>query len=61
MCVCVCVCIYMNFIYDLLYSESLYLLVFGNDRVYVTREQMMLHVVLVRHKAETGLAWEKLQ
>jgi len=46
-CVCVCVCVY--------YVSSPYLLVFDNDRVRGTCEQMMLQVDLVRHRAEAGL------
>jgi len=33
--------------------------VFGDDRVRGTREQMMLQVDLVRHRAEVGLDWDK--
>jgi len=33
--------------------------VFGDDRVRGTREQMMLQVDLVRHRAEAGLDWDK--
>ena len=33
---------------------------FGDDRVCGTREQMMLQVDLVRHRAGAGLAWEIL-
>jgi len=35
--------------------RSPYLLVLGDDRVRGTREQMMLHVDLVRHKVGAGL------
>jgi len=48
----------MFYTYDLFDISSLYLLVFGDDCVRGTREQMMLQVDLVRHRAETGLAWE---
>jgi len=47
-------CIYTYFI-----VSSPYLLVFGDDRVRGTREQMMLQVDLVRHRARVGLVWEK--
>jgi len=35
--------------------SSPYLLMFGDDRVRGTREQMTLQVDLVRHRAEAGL------
>jgi len=35
--------------------SSTYLLVFGDDRVRSTQEQMMLQVDLVRLRARTGL------
>jgi len=35
--------------------SSPYLLVFGDDRVHGTREQLMLQVDLVRHRAGAGL------
>jgi len=39
--------------------RSPYLLVFGDDRVHSTREQMMLmQVVLVRLSYRAGMAWE---
>ena len=39
--------------------RSPYLLVFGDDRVHSTREQMMLmQVVLVRLSYGAGMAWE---
>ena len=47
--------IYLNFIYNLYTVSSPYLLVFGDDRVCVTREQMMLQVVLVKLNIEEGL------
>jgi len=33
--------------------------VFDDDRVRSTREQMMLQVDLVRHRAGVGLNWDK--
>jgi len=39
---CVCVCIYLNFMYICLIVSSPYLLVFGDERVCGTWEQMML-------------------
>ena len=45
--------IYVSFV------SSPYLLVFGDDRVRGTREQMMLQVDLVRHRAGVGLNWDK--
>ena len=44
--VCVCVCVY--------FVSSPYLLVFGDDRVRGTREQMMLQVDLVRLSSGAG-------
>jgi len=41
------------------FVNSPYLLVFGDDRVRGTREQMMLQVDLVRHRAGAGLDWDK--
>jgi len=39
--------------------SSPYLLVFGDDRVRGTREQMMwMHVVLVELSHREGIAWE---
>jgi len=38
-----------------LFVSSPYLLIFGDDRVRGTREQMMLQVDLVRHRAGAGL------
>jgi len=49
--------IYMFFIYVYLTVSSPYLLVFGDDCVCGTREQMMLQVDLVRCKAR---AWASL-
>jgi len=40
--------------------SSPYLLIFGNDRVRGTRDQMMLQVDLVRRRVEVGLAWKFL-
>jgi len=40
---------YLNYIH-VYYVSSPYLLVFGDDRVYGTREHMMLQVALVRHR-----------
>ena len=40
--------------------SSPYLLMFADDHVHGTREQTMLHVDLVRHRAGAGLAWEIL-
>jgi len=37
---CVCVCVF--YIYMIYFVSSPYLLVFGDDRVHDTREQMML-------------------
>jgi len=37
--------------------SSPYLLVFGDDRVRDTREQIMLLVDLVRHRVGAGLVW----
>jgi len=48
----------MFYVYDLFDISSPYLLVFGDDRVRGTREQMMLQEDLVRHRARAGLAWE---
>jgi len=50
--------IYMFFIYVYLTVSSPYLLVFGDDCVCGTREQMMLQVDLVRCKAR---AWASLR
>ena len=44
---------------DVFIISSPYLLVFGDDRVRGTREQIMLQVDLVRHRAEVGLDWDK--
>jgi len=38
--------------------NSPYLLVFGDDRVRSTREQMILQVELVRLSCGEGIAWE---
>jgi len=50
-CVCVCVCLYI-YVYSV---SSPYLLVFGDDRIHGIREQMVLQVNLVRHRAGAGL------
>jgi len=51
-CVRVCVCVFILL-------SSPYLLVFGDDRVRGTREQMMwLQVDLVRLSHRAGTAWE---
>jgi len=42
-----------------LHISSPYLLVFGDDRVRGTREQMMLQVDLVMRRVGVELAWEK--
>jgi len=47
------------YIYMFILLSSPYLLVFGDDRVRGTREQMMLlQVVLVRLSYGAGKAWE---
>ena len=46
----------MCYIIDYLTVSSPYMLVFGDDRVRGTREQMMLQVDLVRHRVGAGLA-----
>jgi len=51
--ICVCVCVYLLYIYALSFSSP-YLLVFSDDRVRGTREQMMLQVKLVRLSREVG-------
>jgi len=43
----------------ILIISSPYLLVFGDDPVRGTQEQMMLQVDLVRHSVGAGLDWEK--
>jgi len=53
-CMYVCICIYM-----VIPLSSPYLVVVGDDRVFGTREQMMLlQVVLVRLSYGAGIAWE---
>jgi len=47
----VCLYVYMFYICVCLTVSSSYLLVFGDDRVRSTREQMMLQVDLVRLRA----------
>jgi len=58
-CVCVCVCVINNIgicVYTINLLSSLYLLVFGDDRVCGTREQMMLmQVVLVKLSHGEGI------
>ena len=51
---CDCV-IYINVLYIFYSVSSPYLLVFGDDRVRDTREQMTLQVDLVRLRAGAGL------
>jgi len=47
------------YLYMFILLRSPYLLVFGDDRVRGTREQMMLlQVGLVRLNAGAGIAWE---
>ena len=47
------------YLYMFILLRSPYLLVFGDDRVRGTREQMMLlQVVLVRLSAKARIAWE---
>jgi len=54
-----CMCINTFYIY--VYSvSSPYLLMFGDDRVRGTREQMMLQVDLVGLSDGAGIAWELL-
>jgi len=50
-------CISYIYVYSV---SSPYLLVFDNDRVRGTREQMMLQVDLVRLSDEAGITWEFL-
>ena len=54
MCVCVCVCVCAIKINGYFVSSP-YLLVCGDDRIRGIREQMMLQVGLVRHRAGAGL------
>jgi len=50
------VCVLLYKLMHMFYSvSSPYLLVFGDDRVRGTREQSMLQVDLVRHRAGAGL------
>jgi len=64
MCVCVCVCVcvcdyYIHVFYMIDLLSSPYLLVFGDDCVRGTREQMMLmQVVLVELSHREGIARE---
>ena len=53
------VCYYIRSVYVLYTVSSPYLLVFGDDRVRNTQEQMMLQVNLVRHKARVWAIWKK--
>jgi len=53
----VCLYVYMFYIYVCLTASSPYLLVFDDDRVRGTREQMMVQVDLVRHRVG---AWASL-
>jgi len=55
---CVVIDVYVC-IYDYFIVSSPYLFVFGDDCVRKIREQMMLQVDLVRHKARARLDWEK--
>ena len=50
-------CVYI-FIYVYVIVSSPYLLVFGNDRVCGTQEQMMLQVGLVRRRVGAWVSWE---
>jgi len=50
---------YIMYIYVYFIVSSPYLLVFGDDRVRGTREQMMLQVDLVRHRVGAGLVWDE--
>ena len=60
-CVCVCVCLRVCLVYIYVLSfSSPYLLVFGDDRVRGTREQMMLQVELVRLSRLVGEIFCKL-
>ena len=49
-----CIKLYDLYTYVFFSISSPYLLVFGDDRVRSTREQMMLQVDLVRHRAGAG-------
>ena len=49
--------VYFEYVYASSFSSP-YLLVFDNDRVRGTREQMMLQVELVRPRCREGIAWE---
>ena len=48
-----CLYLYVYFV------SSPYLLVFGDDHIRDIREQMVLQVDLVRHRAEAGITWAK--
>jgi len=54
----VSVMIYVVYMFTLSVSSP-YLFVFGDDRVRGTREQMMLQMDLMRHKAGAGARLEK--
>jgi len=56
----VCLYVYMLYICVHLTVSSPYLLVFDDDHVRGTREQMMLQVDLVRHRAGEWAIWEIL-
>jgi len=53
MCIYVCAILYVYSV------SSPYLLVFGDDRISGIREQMVLQVDLVRHRAGAGLVLGK--
>jgi len=53
-CVCVCVCVYVWCTLMRYLSSSPYLLVFGDDRVRGTHEQMLLQVELMRLSRGVG-------
>ena len=46
------------YFYVVLYFSSPYLLVFGDDRVLGTCEQVMMQVELVRPSSGEGIVWE---
>ena len=57
---CDCMIVYLCHRYIYVYFvSSPYLLLFGNDRIRGTREQIMLQVDLVRHRTGAGLDWDK--
>jgi len=57
----ICVLTYKCLVYmiDVFIISSPDLLVFGDDHVRGTHEQMMLQADLVRHRAGAGLGWDK--